>query len=373
VKLLVLTAGIVALATPLASSARIATRGATSAHIVFVAARDGDRDVYAIEPSGSGLRALTRNRVPETAMISPDGRRLVVRRPCGSRTELVSIRLRARRTQLLVRGTNVELGQFSPDGRWFAYTRGPNVGIVAIDGRGGRLVTSRGVYEVIDWSPDSSRLLLRGGAAEADENLLVVARAGTSRRLFAQDVKDASWGPHWIAVVRDVGEHEELDAWDPVADAPRFPLDRAERIRLAGWAEAPVGAELAAISAAAGRETALFWNIESSRAEPVAVAAHISEAVWSPSGDALAITIPAAGGNGETIDVSTPFPHEQLGLLAGRAGFGIDSLAWSPDGQEIAYTSGSTLYVARRDGTRRRTLTGRGDPKLVGWAVGDVR
>jgi hypothetical protein len=48
--------------------------------------------------------------------------------------------------------------------------------------------------------------------------------------------------------------------------------------------------------------------------------------------------------------------------------FAVDPSGKAPPAQ-IRYR----LFVANRDGTRRRSLASRGDPHLVGWAVGAVR
>ena len=117
---------------------------ATSEHLVFISNRDGDRDVYAVNPDGSHLVALTRNKSFERAELSPDGRRLVVARSTGTfRTALVAVTPDGRHERVLASGENVGLDGFSRDGRWIGYHQGPGVRVVRSAWRAGTSKTLR--------------------------------------------------------------------------------------------------------------------------------------------------------------------------------------------------------------------------------------
>jgi dipeptidyl aminopeptidase/acylaminoacyl peptidase len=73
-----LAAAAVALAAWAETAAAPAARPASPGPpIVFESTRDGDADIYVINPDGSGLRQLTKNTVPDsTPSWSPAGDRI---------------------------------------------------------------------------------------------------------------------------------------------------------------------------------------------------------------------------------------------------------------------------------------------------------
>jgi Tol biopolymer transport system component len=338
----------------------------TASHIVFTSTRDGDRDVYAVNADGSHLTALTHNRLYESGRLSPDGRRLIVERSrIGGPTALVLVSARGRRQQKLVSGRHVYMGSFSPDGHWLSFGSGDSISAIQTNGRGRRVISRNGDYGAVDWSPDSTSLLLRGVHDDRSSDLAIVRRDGSQLHVIAQDVDDAAWGRGGIAVVHGTAPHQTLSVVDAEGGRPHQLLTDGE-IRVAGWSAD--GTRLAAIDEIGGRDEVLYFNADSGRTETVLTADYVVDAVWSPTGDRLAIT--ATYLDEESIFILTPFPWSQLAVLHPPAGFAVDKLAWSPNGDQIAFASGYRLFVTDADGTQQRTLANHGDPVLVGWASG---
>jgi Tol biopolymer transport system component len=341
---------------------------ATAEHLVFISNRDGDQDVYAVNPDGSHLAALTRNGSFESALLSPDGRHLIVERSIGIlRVALVAVSSDGRHERVLARGENVGSDGFSPDGRWIAYHQGFGVSVMRVDGSDARPITSEEGSSFLDWSPDSMHLLVHS----ASDNLVVFDRDGTPAGVLGHDVRDAAWGSHGIAVVTDTDETERLAVIDSDGNAVGTVGALARRVEIIGWSHD--GERIAAISRDLnGRDVATSWDVVTGRGEPVLIAPYISEGAWSPDGQKLAIASDVSGDGRYELDVVIPFPNSHIGTIRAVPGYAIDSFAWSPSGRTIAFSSGFQLFTANSDGNARHWLTGRADAALVGWSPGPV-
>lgn len=164
--------------------------------IAFAWARDGDADLYLIEPDGSGLRAITRDKAGNgRPQWSPDGRQIAFLREKGtSRAARTSLCLIApdgsRRRGLSDPLQNVKEFSWSPDSSRIAYScqdaesLAYDVYVVEVDtAQTSRLSDGKSRYAGLSWSADGSEL--KYGAWSNDEWLLILARIPgfTQRRL----------------------------------------------------------------------------------------------------------------------------------------------------------------------------------------------
>ncbi len=155
--------------------------------VVFTSTRDGDSDIYAVNPDGTGLTHLTQNDVDDSEPVpSPDGRLIMF----NGRTVMNA----DGSGQRALRGCpGFGPGGWSPDSRHIV-CGGYEEGLVIVDTADGSTTPLQDSGSAPAWSPDGSTI------AFIDENRLFVVSAvgGARRRLGILKVaEDAtpSWSP----------------------------------------------------------------------------------------------------------------------------------------------------------------------------------
>jgi Tol biopolymer transport system component len=154
-----------------------------------------DRDLYAVEPDGSGVTALTTNTAADfDAAGSPDGTRIAfVSNPRGPKAgALFVMNLRDRSVRRISRRGNAPRSPtWSPDGRRIAYVSNPHSTIQVVELETGK---ARRVARGEDpaWSPDGTEI-----AYALDEIYVVRADGRNQRRLTDNPYLDRapSWAP----------------------------------------------------------------------------------------------------------------------------------------------------------------------------------
>ncbi|MCH7493825.1 PD40 domain-containing protein [bacterium] len=134
--------------------------------IIFRSERDGNPEIYAMRPDGSGAERLTWNtRADERPVVSPDGQRVVYRSWLGSDFDLIVLDL-ATRESFVITDTDSQVGEpgWSPDGEWIVYTS--NLGqegelwMVRADGSERLRVTRNATGDTdASFSPDGTKIL----------------------------------------------------------------------------------------------------------------------------------------------------------------------------------------------------------------------
>ena len=105
----------------------------------------------------------------------------------------------------------------------------------------------------------------------------------------------------------------------------------------------------------------------------------IEGATWAPDGKRLAYGVESIGGNPEfnglyVLDVARGKSRQIRQWNARSERGGWDEIAWSPDGQTIAYVTGANIFLIRPDGTYRTTLdTGTASAAWPSWSPDGTR
>lgn len=389
-------------------SARVAPVGA---HLVFTSNRDGDDDVYAVNPSGR-VAALTRNRLRDSGpVLARNGRWLAVQREFS---KLVLISGDGRRERVLGEAAPVA---FSPNSRLLAYTRGLDDErmFVTTVPRGQPRFLGNGYP--IEFSPDN-RLL----AFSTDSYTVGVVDVMTARRTVVprSQFRDfLGWSPDGrrIALRHSKDEGDTTIETLLVVDARRPSLPPRELIRsseglVAEWLSAGrIGFErrgvadgkcdVGVVAATGGAPRVISptncqtadWSAKSNRlAFRRSVDEQTSELViarddgggkrivyrseernitnlsfqWSPSGKRFVLAMHADAGD-ELLVARRPNWRLQR-LARGRFGL-LEAGAWSPDDRHLALPTRDGLSIASvKSGKVRRVWSG-----SVGggrWVVG---
>lgn len=201
---------VVLLVLPVAVAAR-ATGGLASVRngaIVFQANAGASRQLFTINPDGTGLRQVTRLAGAEQPDWSPDGKRIVFDAPAGGRTGIFTIRPDGsglRKVALTLTGSSTAPAH-SPEGGTLAFERtagAAGIFVAAADGSGLRRVTTASAASgardtAATWSPDGKRLAFTRVRRVGEAAIHVVGIDGSGlRRLtpWSLDASAASWSP----------------------------------------------------------------------------------------------------------------------------------------------------------------------------------
>ena len=175
-----------------ALTASIATLGATPAagfpgsngDIVYQRFYKGGSEIFSIDPAGGEPERLTSKKIKSgddiaagSPAYSPDGRRIVfvnaVKRPGpgARRNNLFTMRADGSRPRRLTRSDRHQFAPaFTPDGTGVAYTEGPDIRTIGLDGSGGVNLTSGlpGFASTPAFSPDGSSIAFGYGPGDSD-------------------------------------------------------------------------------------------------------------------------------------------------------------------------------------------------------------
>jgi Tol biopolymer transport system component len=308
-----------------AASEQHATRVVFSAAFVYNDMHAPDRQIYSVSSSGGALAQLTFGAQPASNPLpSPDGRHIVFSR--GASLWVMGPDGRGQRL-LAARGAEAA---WTPDSHAIAYValamedRPTGIRSISANGASGRLLV-RGSVSSPAWSPDGRELAYGRGST------LVVARVGRGRpvlrRREAGTVGRIAWSPEgrWLAF--ETGVHIAFE-------------------RLDGGSGGTAGP---------GRQPA-----------------------WSPTGRLLAY-LPsddsALQSDVAVFDVRTASRRElpTPGRTGSRSYAALDSFAWSPKGEAIAYakteSDQSRIGIVTLAGVARALTDSYPQAERVRWSL----
>src|SRR5262245_3408945 len=307
-----LTAAVVVLAAALAVGAAQAVRPGKNGAIYFESFNDQTQstDIYAISPSGSGLREVTKTQDSDEAdpSVSPNGRLVAFVSDTGG-TGAYHLALMSSNGSgahaLAAGGVAAAAPTWSPNGRLIAFSRcltldpeGGNctnaqIAVIGSNGRGVKLLTKR-VAGAVDsrpsWSPNGKQLVFQRMVASGAVSVWTVNATGKSSRRIVNDASDVDHNPTW----------------------------------------APNG-------------RTLVYNNDTGH-----------EAIWQVDGK---------GHGKKRLFAETSDPDDET------TGSGTENPSISPNGQLIVYTAGGDLWTAALDGKNRKQLTQNGGDE-ADWSRG---
>ncbi len=304
--------------------------GPAAGKIAFISRRDGNAEIYTVQPDGGNLSRLVSDPAEQGNIAwSPDGSRLAFYSLRGERWQLDIVDADgsglATIADGLVTGHDPIPPVWSPDGSRLAFESehegDMEVYVVNADGTGLTNLTRNGAHDSgPSWSPDGSRIAFSSDrGANADIYVMNADGSGVTRLTKHQAVDTAP-------------------AWSP----------RGERIAFMSFRDGE--AEIYAVNADGSGLTNVTRNPAADF--PGAAVGHHPPA-WSPDGSRIAFVsnrdgnaeIYAASTDGSGVTRLTKDPADDF------------SPAWSPDGLWVAFASSGDLYVVAADGSGLARLT----------------
>jgi TolB protein len=320
-------------------------RRALSGRIAFVAERDGNREVYLLDPATLAERRLTESPLDEYPMApSPDGGELLLatadERSGPHAEQLARVPLAGGAlTAFGPRSARVRNPSFTPDGRTIVFEADTasfsDIYAMRPDGSSVRRLTSGGLKGNFSPAPSpDGKTIAFVSSRDGDPEIYAMNVDGSkARRLTAFHAED--WAP----------------AWSPGGERLAFLSSRegAEHIFLM----APSGADQRRLTAAVAPNDA-----ERRAAREAGPGTNEADVAWAPSGRKLAFRANPPGGK-STLRLFD-FDTERVTDLTDGT-HGDSTPAWSPDGRYIVFASDRSgdgdLYVMRADGSGQTRLT----------------
>jgi dipeptidyl aminopeptidase/acylaminoacyl peptidase len=184
--------------------------------IAFVSDRDGNQEIYTMNPDGTGARRLTDHPAADVFPAwSPDGKRIAFARATEENSDIYLMRADGSGLENLTDTPSTEEGQpaWSPDGSRIAFV-GNGAGAFEIwvmnaDGSGARSLT--GIPEGVvhpAWSPDGTRIAFNPSFALGRGAIYLVNADGSGQVRIFRDEKDVfdlirsgAWSPDGTSLV----------------------------------------------------------------------------------------------------------------------------------------------------------------------------
>src|SRR2546422_886130 len=174
-----------------------------SGKIAFHSTRDGDFQIYVMNPDGSDVTRVTNNPGGNVDPVwAPDGKRIAFASFRTGRSEVFAINVDGTgETQLTTEGGFP--GAWSPDGTRIAFANSSDgdeeVFILNLDGSGVTRLTDNTFRDFpTTWSPNGAQILFQSDREEGDEDIYVMNAdgSGVTQLTFNDGVFDAV--PVWI-------------------------------------------------------------------------------------------------------------------------------------------------------------------------------
>lgn len=297
------------------ASATTIERAASQADgvVVFASTRDGDSDIYAVNPDGTGLTQLA-NAPDEDSEPLP-----------------------------------------SPDGRHILFQGGDGAMVMEADGSGRRSL--RGCsFTPEAWSPDSRHVV----CSDYEQGLVVLDMVDGTSTQIAESGEMPSWSPDGTTIV--FIDENKLFAIPAAGGARRrLGIHKAEEFAAPTWS--PDSRRVAYVSPVTDDREAL-WTIGANGSGGRRLAQNVDEwsPSWSPDGSRIAFVKSLAHDVGAVFVVRADGTHVHR-VSASRGGESARQPSWSADGRLVFYIRGrfreaeTDIFAVAPTGRGGRALT----------------
>jgi tricorn protease len=325
-------------------------------HIAYVSDENGRDEVWVCDERGRNTKRISESDAQKGQINwSPDSQALLY---TSSDKKLYKYSFPTGKTTVLAAGEVVGFGgsailqpQWSPDGKWVAYTKGsrtllPHVYIVSADGGKERRVTDEDSYSDTSalWTPDGKKLIYLSGSD--------ISNIGPQGRSTAQI--------YGIALVPEEKDpfDKSIDDEEQAAAAEREKAKKGPR----GRGNADEGEDSAQAKPRGERkvEVKIDWNKIGRRARQITRTADtIMGLAVSPDSSTVAFsttgteggrpvqslwTMPLDGERPARAAQSSRSNEDEGPPAGGRGGSGFSSIQFSKDGRNLFYRQGNGIY-----------------------------
>jgi len=299
-------------------------------------------------PQGWNLALITAQERIRNHQLSPDGKTIAFIKDDGHLSDIFTLPAEggvpARQSveRALVAYWDDEIPQWSPDGKWLAFTQQDHVHILPREGGLAQKLTDfTESASMLCWMPDSERLLISITRHEADQILLTDRKGG-----WPQALTDDNLGDHWQpdpapdgrSIVYALRRFDDLNRSDicllELAEGKTRTLYGLPKIRAWNPRFSPDGRQIAFTSDAGGWKDLWLVQADGQGLRQIShLNADIVQHAWSPQGDSLAVIVNRGGA------FVLGLLHAQSGeFTALRGGEGLHTNpCFSPDGKTLTF------------------------------------
>lgn len=184
--------------------------GFRESHLAFTSDRDGDLEVYLLDPDTGEITQLTFNDATDNVpTFSPDGLQIAFESDVDGDYEIWVMNLDGSNLHQLTNNDIPDFGpSWSPDGTMIAYHAtggaGTNIMVVDADGSNLRMVTNTsGINRSPSWSPDGQRVVYQSDRTGGREVFITNVYTGSTIQLTSNDWYDGlpDWSPTGSQIV----------------------------------------------------------------------------------------------------------------------------------------------------------------------------
>jgi len=167
--------------------------------IAFTSNREGNYNIYTINPDGSDLKQLTNNKSTWWPSWSPDGKKIAY---SNNNNILIMNSDGTNQTYL----TDGRMPTWSPDGEHIVYVKSFEIYTINLDGGGQEPLVVGSVYESPSWSPDATKILLHQIMPSILEELppmprILIIDIKNNNLIYLDDGSYPSWSPDGTKII----------------------------------------------------------------------------------------------------------------------------------------------------------------------------
>jgi Tol biopolymer transport system component len=248
-----------------------------SSIIVFTSERDGQREIYSMDPDGRNQRNLSNNKAVDSApALSPDGKLIAFHSDRNGNFDIYVMNADGSNQRQLTHDPAFDLNPtWSPDGKQLAFesARDGNSELYAMnaDGSGVRRLTTDPAADFDPaWSPDGTRIAFASRRRGGNNDIYVMNADGSNQKILDSD-PHVEYNPAWSPDSRQIAFHSDREGGSSqiwLINADGTGLERLTHTSVSTGASdynpvwAPDGATLAFQSNLHGNDDIYILNVD---------------------------------------------------------------------------------------------------------------